>query len=105
MPPPADSAIGRETLKEVLEAWAKGRMPADLKQGSPAILVSDPDWEGGQQLLEFKIDPEEDRSGVDLQLTATLTLKNKAGQTVRKPATYVIATGARTTVLRNDPDN
>lgn len=105
VPTPTDPAKGREALKSVLDAWVKGGKPADLKNASPAIVVSDPDWEEGQQLLQYDIDPTDRRAGVDLRLTATLTLKNRMGKSVRKAATYAISTGAQTTVLRNDPDS
>ena len=44
-PSETDPAKGREALKSALDVWMKGGTPADLKNGSPAIVVSDPDWE------------------------------------------------------------
>jgi hypothetical protein len=104
-PPETDPAKGREALKGVLDTWKKGGTPDDVKKGSPAIVVSDPDWEGGYRLLEYDIAPTDRRAGVDLRLTVTLTLENPKGKTVRKTAGYVISTGSRPTVLRNDPDS
>jgi hypothetical protein len=104
-PSETDPAKGREALTSALETWKKGGAPADLKKGSPAVVVSDPDWEGGWLLLDYRVDPTERRAGVDLRLTATLTLKGPAGKTVRKTAGYVISTGSRLSVLRDDPDS
>jgi hypothetical protein len=104
-PQETNAAKGREALTSALETWKKGGTPADLKNGSPAIVVSDPDWVGGCRLLKYDVDPTDRRAGVDLRLTATLTLKGPTGKTVQKTAGYVISTGSKLTVLRDDPDS
>jgi len=104
-PPETDPAKGREALTSALETWMKGGTPDDLKKGSPAIVVSDPDWEGGYRLLRYDLDPTDRRAGVDLRLTARLTLKGPTGKTVQKTAGYLISTGSGLRVLRDDPDS
>jgi hypothetical protein len=103
LPPDADPARGREALTTVLDTWARGGRPEDLKKASPSIVVSDSDWEAGHQLLKSEVDPTDGRIGVDLQLVVTLTLKTPTGQTSQKKVTYVVSTSPGLTVLRGDP--
>ncbi len=105
LPPQADPARGREALTTVLETWARGGAPGDLKKASPAVVASDPDWEDGCKLIKYEIAPADGRAGVDLRVGVMLTLKSPKGKTVQRNTFYVISTHPVLTVVRNDPDS
>jgi hypothetical protein len=100
LPPETDSARGREALKTVLDTWANGGTPDDLKKGSPAIVAYDPDWEAGLKLRKYEIDPADQRMGVDLLVKVTLSLDRPGGKTADKTVNFTVAIGQQTVVLR-----
>ncbi len=100
IPPETDPTKGREMLSLVLDTWARGGTPNDLKNSSPPIVVYDPDWEAGDKLVKYKIDPSDDRTGVDLLLTVTLTLNRTSGRTQEKTVNFTVAIGSQTVVMR-----
>jgi hypothetical protein len=100
MPPETDPVKGRTTLRTVLDTWISGGNPNDLKNGSPAIVAYDPDWEEGHRLIRYEIDPANGRAGVDLLLIVTLTLTRVDGKTQEKTVNFSVAIGAQTVVTR-----
>jgi hypothetical protein len=100
LPPEADPTQGREALKLVLDTWAKGGTPADLKAGRPAIVAYDPDWEAGAQLVSYELDPTDRRIGVDLLVSVKLTVKKGDEKAREKTVNFSVAIGSQTVVLR-----
>lgn len=100
LPPETDLAQGRAALKTVLDTWASGGSPGDLKKASPAIIAYDPDWEAGQRLKKYEIDPTDRRMGVDLLVKVTLSLAGPGAKTADKQVNFTVAIGKETVVLR-----
>jgi hypothetical protein len=100
LPPETDPAQGRQALKTVLDTWANGGTPDDLKKGSPAIVAYDPDWEAGLKLRKYEIDPADQRMGVDLLVKVTLSLDRPGNKTTDKNVNFTVAIGQQTVVLR-----
>jgi hypothetical protein len=102
LPPETDASQGRAAIKTVLDTWAKGGNFADLKNGNPAIVAYDPDWEAGNKLTKYEIDPADKRIGVDLLLRVTLSLKKADGKAQDKTVNFSVAIGPQTVVLRKE---
>ena len=102
IPPETDAARGREVLKTVLDTWKRGGTIDELKKGTPAAQVRDPDWAAGHKLTDYEIAPEDGRLGVDLLLTVKLTLTRADGRVQEKKVSYIVAIGAATVVARNE---
>jgi hypothetical protein len=100
LPPETDPAQGRQALRTVLDTWARGGSPDDLKRGSPAIVAYDPDWDAGQRLKAYEIDTADRRAGVDLLLKVRLSLGGPGAKTTDKTVNFAVAIGQETVVLR-----
>jgi hypothetical protein len=100
LPPETEPAAGRAALKTVLDTWAGGGIPEDLKKASPAIVAYDPDWEAGHRLRRYEIDPVDRRMGVDLLVKVTLSLDRPGGKASDRTVNFTVAIGKETVVLR-----
>jgi hypothetical protein len=100
LPPEADPVKGRESLKTVLDTWANGGKPEDLKVGRPPIHAFDPDWAAGYQLVRYEVDSTDRRIGVDLLVSVKLTLKKGDEKPREKTVNFSVAIGQYTVVLR-----
>ena len=100
LPPETDPAAGRDVLKTVLDTWAKGGTPADLKAGASPIVAYDPDWDEGYKLVKYEITPTDRRAGVDLLVSVKLTVAKGSDKPREKTVPFVVAIGSRTVVIR-----
>ncbi len=103
LPPETNPAEGRDILKTALDAWVRGGKPEDLKNGSPSIVVYDPDWAEGHKLVKYDIAPEDRRIGVDLLLSVKLTLSKAGGAPQEKKVNMGVAiNGDQRAVIRKE---
>ena len=73
-----------------------------MKNGKPAIVAYDPDWEAGHKLTKYEIDSTDRRIGVDLLLSVTLSLQRTDGKSQDKTVNFSVAIGSQTVVLRKE---
>lgn len=99
LPPAADPGKGREVLRHVLDSWVQGKKMEDLKAENPPVTAYDPDWEAGQKLVKYEIDPADRRAGVDLLVSVKLSLGGD-GKAQEKTVNFAVAIGAQTVVTR-----
>jgi hypothetical protein len=99
-PAVADADKARTALKTALDTWVKGGTIAELKNGSPTIVVSDPDWEAGKKLTKYSVDPTDKHAGIDLLVKVTLTLTSTDGKPQDKTVNFTVSLGSQTVVLR-----
>jgi hypothetical protein len=99
LPPETDPAKGREALQLVLEAWKAGTSLDDFRKQN-SIVTWDPDWEAGHKLAKYELSPADKRSGVDLQVSVTLTIIGEGGKSRDRTVNFNIGIGAQTVVLR-----
>jgi hypothetical protein len=95
-----DAPRAREALETTLERWAKGDSPADLKAGSPSVVVQDFDWEAGAKLVRFRVVDEGRFDDANLRIPVELTLKGANGRESTRRVTYVVSTSPAITVFR-----
>ena len=101
-PPETDAAKGRELLKNVLDSWKNGGRPEDLKEATPSVVASDPDWKAGCRLVGYEIAPEDRRAGVDLLVSVKLQLTRPDGKPQEKKVNFAVGFGSSTVVLRHE---
>jgi len=93
-----DVELARQSFQRFLETWKRGGTIAELKSGSPSLIVGDPDWEAGMKLASFvMVEGKERNDGTNLHLTVRLTLGDK--KAVSEVA-YVIGTRPVVTIQR-----
>jgi len=95
LPPETDPAKGREILTKVLDTWKAGGTPANLKP----IVAFDADWDAGAKLTGYKLDPENQRAGVDLLVAVKMQLTRADGKTQERTINYIVAVGSANTVV------
>ena len=93
--------VAKETLVTALTAWQDGRMPGELKSGSPAIVVQDMDWSAGSQLSKFELQGDGRAVGANLSIEVELNLVNKAGESTQQKVWYLVGTDPALTVFRD----
>jgi hypothetical protein len=102
-PAAADPDQARQTLIAALDAWKSGEAPDALAARSPAIHVSDADWNAGATLTSYEADNSAQPAGYDLSFSVVLELKGpKAKAPTRCNAVYVVTTHPKALVLRQE---
>jgi hypothetical protein len=102
--PPADPGVARDALRAALDAWKNGDHIGSLKVHAPPIQITDREWGGGYQLLDYKVLEEDQLFGSDLRCQVQLSLRNPKGKSLQKRATYSVGTNNALTVVREDDD-
>lgn len=93
-----DVDLARQSFRRFLDTWKRGGTTAELKAGSPPLIVGDPDWESGVKLLSYVIvEGKERNDGTNLHITVRLTLGDK--KAVSEVA-YVVGTRPVVTIQR-----
>lgn len=93
-----DSASARASLSSALDAWKGGRSPDELKNGIPAVWVSDEDWRAGHLLADFTIDEEPLPNGTTWRVFANLTLEINGKRRPAQRVCYDVTLGKGSTV-------
>lgn len=97
-----DSAMAREVLDSALTAWKDGKAKS-LAKRTPPIRFVDEDWRAGYRLVKFDVvapeEPIEPWKGTRVQLT----LIDRNGKTIERPADYQVSLSPNLAVLRSDP--
>jgi hypothetical protein len=102
-PGAADPDQARRTLIAALDAWKSGETPDALAARSPAIHVSDTDWNSGATLTSYEAADSGLPAGYDLSFSVVLELKGpKAKAPTKSKAVYVVSTHPKALVLRQD---
>jgi hypothetical protein len=93
-------ASAHEVLTTVLDAWKNGSAPSSLASGPNPVQVSDPEWQAGAKLQEYrilKVGGEEE--GV---IACTVNLKGVVrGKEVSRTVNYRVILTPKRTVTRN----
>jgi hypothetical protein len=75
------AATAREDLDKALDAWQKGRKPAELTTSEHPIYFVDSQWEGGQALESYQILEENpSESETEKRYGAVLKMKKPAAE-------------------------
>jgi hypothetical protein len=102
-PGAADAESARQTLIAALDAWKSGQTPDALAARSPAIHVSDTDWNSGATLTNYEAADSAVPAGYDLSFSVVLELRGpKAKVPTKSNAVYVVSTHPKALVLRQD---
>ncbi|RPI90976.1 MAG: hypothetical protein EHM42_00535 [Planctomycetaceae bacterium] len=99
-PDAADGA--RECLTTVLDAW-KQRATDSLSQRTLPIRFVDEDLAEGWPLVDYEIGTARDRRDGVVILEVQLTVREPAGESVRRKVEYQVAPTAPFSVLRSAP--
>jgi hypothetical protein len=95
-----DPPRAHEALKTMLEGWKNGDTPAEIKSGSPSIVVQDFDWMSGHRLLAYEIDGDGKDDDANLRIPVKLTMQSPSGKELKKTVSYVVGTSPVLTVFR-----
>ena len=94
--------LAQDSFKAFLDAWQAGEQQAALKQRSPSIIASDPDWEAGAKLISYKLLDTEKDDGSNLHPMAELVLQTAEGRQPPASITYTVGTDPVITVFRKN---
>lgn len=95
---PEDQA--REVLNQALSSWQRGDSLEDLKQATPSIVASDPQWSRGAKLSKFEVQGDGKPAGAERVFTVTLWLAQDQGEEVTESVDYKVGTNPILTVFR-----
>lgn len=99
--PDYDSDQARSALVTALEAWKKGEAQA-LPKRKPAIRLVDDDLTTGLKLSDYEIQEPDRPITMHMNVEVILSLRDARGKTVRREATYQVATSPALAVMRSD---
>jgi hypothetical protein len=100
-PVAADPDRARVALETALEAWKKGETHESLKKADPPIHVSDSEWHGGNQLVEFELGAERS-AGFGWRCEVQLTVEAKEGGKRKHLAVYRVDTEPAIVVVHEE---
>lgn len=101
-PAAADPAAARSALEKALDCWRLRITPQELRQGSPAITVSDFDWREGHRLVAFQILAGEQALGTAIHWPVRLKVAGADGREIWHDATYIVSTNPIIRISRQD---
>ena len=97
-PSSSDPAAAKQALTHALDAWRSGGQPDSVS----GAIVSDEEWAGGAQLLNYELQGEGKTHGNSIRQKAALEVRGPDGKGVRKTVLYQIATNPKVTISRSD---
>lgn len=103
--PASEPAQARPILIKALDAWKQGTKIESLALGSPPLRILDRDWSGGSTLVSYEFKGESQKLGLDIQQPVDLVLKTPAGKEVKKTVNYLVTTGDKPMITRQDADD
>jgi hypothetical protein len=95
----ADHTSSVNHLKNALNSWKKGQMPAGLRRGSSALTFRDRDWDAGLRLLDYQVGECTEEGGC-LRCRVRLRLRGLQDRTVYRWVTYRVETGPEPLISR-----
>lgn len=105
LPSASEPQRAREVLTTALDAWKRGDKPETLVSAEPSVRVLDREWTDGSTLVAYQLKGEGQPLGLSIQQAVALELKNPKGRALRKEVNYVVTTGAKPMVARQDIDD
>lgn len=96
----ADADEGAKALQIALQAWKSGKLPEDLREAKPSIVMNEDEWRVGKRLLDFKVE-EVALSGRQIRATVQIKLEDKSGKTRDQKAIYIVDTTPRIVIVRD----
>lgn len=93
----------RSSLQAALDAWKNKETPKKLQARSPAIQISDPDWNAGTRLLDFEIQRTEGDKDKATRCHARLSLQDRAGKKSDKDVVFDVRASSSEVVIGRDP--
>ena len=99
MPKVADQATAVAALKTTLDKWKAGATADSLRQEKPAIHAVDEDWEAGNKLVGYELQPALPAAGISARIPAVLDIQSSAG-VERKTVQYLVETDPGLSVVR-----
>ncbi|HEY7314237.1 MAG TPA: hypothetical protein VH643_33100 [Gemmataceae bacterium] len=96
----ADADEGAKALQTALQAWKSGKLPEDLREVKPSIVMNEDEWRVGKRLLDFKVE-EIALSGRQIRATVQIKLEDKSGKTRDQKAIYIVDTTPRIVIVRD----
>jgi hypothetical protein len=99
-PTPADPEKARATLAKALDAWRDGRTIDEVTNGSPPIVVADPEWKAGFKLSRYQVAETTRTAGFDLKIPVELWLQDPKGKAVQEKVKYTVSVEPAQTVIR-----
>jgi hypothetical protein len=100
-PVAANPDRARVALVTALETWKKGESHESLKAVTPPIHVSDSEWQGGNNLVEFELGAERP-AGFGWRCEVQLTVEAKEGGTRKHLAVYRVDTEPAIVVVHEE---
>jgi len=95
---PVDESVAQETLQRVLDHWRQGGQADDCQQWEPAVVVGEPRWASGVELVGFQV---REQRALDANLFVNVELNLKAnGKAETTVAQYCVGTNPVLTVFR-----
>jgi hypothetical protein len=99
--PTADPNRAESALRQVLDTWKVGQTPDSLAAQSEPIHVSDSEWQGGTQLLDYEITAGQ-TAGFGWRCDVMLTVKSSGGSPHKHMALYRIDTEPTIVVVHEE---
>ena len=99
MPKVADPAAAVSALKTTLDKWKAGATADSLRQEKPAIHAADEDWDAGNKLISYELQPTLPPVGISARIPAVLEIQSAAG-VERKSVHYLVETDPGLSVVR-----
>jgi hypothetical protein len=99
-PLPADENQARQTLDRALASWQKGETVEAMKNATPSIVISDPNWGRREVLKRFEVGGTGKPAGAERVFTVTLWLANSKGEERSQQVDYKVGTQPILTVFR-----
>jgi hypothetical protein len=100
----ADPDAARQVLMAALDAWKSGATHDAPARATPPVRVADEDWLAGATLIEYA--PADAAQALLVGNTrrwpVVLTIRDARGRAVKRSVEYLVTTGPRAMVIRQD---
>ncbi len=83
-----DLGKASNVVETALDSWKKGEDPRQL--ASRGIEITDPDWSGGNRLLEYTVKSTTAQPQQGPRVVVVLKMQDRAGKTVQSEVAYEV---------------
>jgi hypothetical protein len=104
-PPGLNQGVANSSLTAALDAWKQGQTPESLQQGSPSIIVVEPQWNAGAKLVSYQVLEPSTSDGSNLHVPVELELEDGAGVKSKLKVQYTVGTSPKITVFAEEPQS